>query len=247
MKRLVILLLIANGAVYLYGHFVDASPTAPIARTAPLPPTILTAAERPAPTSQCQSLGPMANRPLVMAVTAWLGDRFGAVSEREDSLPAPPEYRVQVDTESADLATRLAQRLRASGAGDIAVLPPEPGDTKVIVAMGLFADRANADRRLQEVRRRGIDAHISEMERHTSQWWLNFTAVNSPDHDALVRAIPAAAAVTLAPCELSLPGEEQPTGAAPDASKKTPVPPAGPSTGLPAPKLGVGHAKGAVV
>ena len=92
MKRLVILLLIANGAVYLYGHFVDASPTAPIARTAPLPPTILTAAERPAPTPQCQSLGPMANRPLVMAVTAWLGDRFGAVSEREDSLP--PRRRI---------------------------------------------------------------------------------------------------------------------------------------------------------
>jgi len=247
MKRLVILLFIANVAVYLYGHYVDVPSTAPIARSTPPPPTILTTAERPAPTAQCQSIGPMANRQLLTAVSAWLGDRFGTVSEREDSLPAPPVYRVQLETQSADLAARLAQRLRASGGGDIAVLPPEPGETAVIVAMGLFADHANADRRLQDLRRRGIDAHITEMERHTSQWWLDFTSVDSPDHDALVRAIPTAAAVTLAPCELSLPSEEPTTDSAPKPSTKAPTPPPGPATSLPTPKLGAGHSKGAVV
>jgi SPOR domain len=248
MRPLIILMVAANVAVFLYWNVIETQerspqPIAPAAST----PTILTAAERPAPGAQCQSLGPVPNRQVLASVTAWLGDRYGAVVEREESLPAPPIYRVQLETASADLANRLAQRLRASGVNDIAVLPPEPGETAVIVAMGLFADRANADRRLQDLHRRGIDGQVTDIERNTSQWWVDFTSTDRPDTEALVRAVPAAVNIGLAPCVFAMPNEDQPADGIPKRRDSKPPTPGAPSTGLPSPSIGASRAKGAVV
>lgn len=236
MKRIALLLVLANCGVFLYWRYGDlASTDAPVAPVLPTsaPAPILLVSERPPPKPQCQSLGPVANRLILTAVERWLGDRFGALSEREAMAPASPVFRVQVTTPSADLATRLAQRLKASGVNDVAVLAPDPGETAVIIALGIFSDRANADRRVIDLRRHGVDPAISTIERQTSQWWLDFSSLESPDRDALVHAVPTASAVTLAPCELAGGNDDAPaapeSSAPPDTGKgfTTPSPPPG--------------------
>ncbi len=242
MKWLVLLLVLANGAFLLYWHTlqpVQISERSGPALASVAPARILLAQERPAPTPQCQSLGPINNREILAAVNHWLGDAYGALTEREVNVAAAPVFRVQVQTPSADLATRLAQRVRSGGDGAVAVLPPEPGETTVVVALGLFADRSNADRRVLELHRHGVDAGILTIERHTSQWWIDFTAVATPNHAALIGAVSGTAAVTIVPCELMLPHEEEPavTNPAP-----LPVP-----NGIPMPKLGADSGKRATV
>ena len=197
MRRLAALLLLGNFVLFMaYRYGSPADTVLPVASTAPAP-RILLAAERPAPKPECRSIGPFASRLLMTKVSQWMADRFGPLNERDATVPAPPAYRVQIETQSADQAARLAQRLRAAAVGDIAVLAPEPGETAVIIAMGLFAERSNADRRIAELRRYGVDPRIAPIERHASQWWLDFTALESPDLAELARAVPTAKDVAL--------------------------------------------------
>ena len=237
MKKIAALLLLGNATLFLYWRYL--SPPAPmmVAEKAAPPARILLASERPAPTPECHSVGPLPNRQALAAVTHWMGDRFGELTEREATMPAPPSYRVQLETVSADQAARLAQRLRGLGLGDIAVLAPEPGETKVVVAMGLFSDRGNADRRVQDVRRHGIEPSILPMERHTSQWWIDFTSLETPDLAELVHSASVGTAVALAPCEVAVPSDEPPTSAPQNAVPE--------SKGNVAPKLGSSRSSGA--
>jgi SPOR domain len=236
MKKLAAVLVIANVAVYWVWHYLTPPASVPPTEKATPPARILLASERPQPTAECRSLGPLANRQAMTAVTRWMGERFGELTEREATVPAPPVYRVQVETVSADQAARLAQRLRGSGLADIAVLPPEPGESSVIVAMGLFGDRANADRRAMEMRRHGVEPAVFPMERHVSQWWIDFTSLETPDLSDLARTASVGTGVALAPCEVVIPGDEAPPSPAPSA---TPDPKASPP-----PKLGGGRSSG---
>ena len=222
MRRLAVLLLLCNLVLFLAYRY--ASPPAVVPPVAPTTsaPKILLATERPAPKPECRSVGPFASRLLMTRVSQWMADRFGPLTERDTTVPAPPAYRVQIEMQSADQAARLAQRLRAASAGDIAVLAPEPGETAVIVAMGLFAERSNADRRIAELRRFGVDPRIAPIERHASQWWLDFTALESPDLAELARAVPTARDVALAPCEATVPADEAPV--APEKTAPAPKP-----------------------
>lgn len=236
MKKIAAVLIIANVAVYWVWHYLaPPAPVPPTEKAAP-PARILLASERPQPTAECRSVGPLSNRQVMTAVTRWMGARFGEVTEREATVPAPPMYRVQVETVSADQAARLAQRLRGLGLGDIAVLAPEPGGSTVIVAMGLFGDRGNADRRAMEMRRHGVEPAVFSMERHASQWWIDFTSLETPDLSDLARSVSAAGAVALAPCEVVIPGDEAPSLPTPGA---TPEPKASPP-----PKMGGGRTSG---
>jgi hypothetical protein len=219
-RRLAILLLLGNFVLFLAYRYESpveaASPVDPSATA----PKILLASERPAPKPECRSVGPFASRLLMTKVSQWMADRFGPLTERDTTVAAPPAYRVQIETQSADQAARLAQRLRAAAVGDIAVLAPEPGETAVIVAMGLFSERANADRRVVELRRFAVEARIAPIERHASQWWLDFTALESPDLAALAREVPTARDTALAPCEATVPADEGPA----DTTKPGPSP-----------------------
>jgi hypothetical protein len=236
MKKIAALLVLANAAIFLYWRYLNPpAPALPAEKTA-APARILLASERPAPTPECRSMGPLPNRQALAAVTHWMGDRYGELTEREATVAAPPAYRVQLETVSADQAARLAQRLRGLGLGDIAVLAPEPGETKVVVAMGLFGDRGNADRRVLDVRRHGVEPSILPIERHASQWWIDFTSLETPDLAELAHALTVGAAVALAPCEVAIPNDEGPTSPTPGTAPE--------SKGNSTPKLGGSRSSG---
>jgi hypothetical protein len=88
-----------------------------------------------------------------------------------------------------------------------------------------------------ELKRHAVEASVAMIERHASQWWLDFTSLETLDLAELLHALPAAHDAAVAPCEIALPGEEAP-------STTTPTPPTD-SRGVPAPKLGGVRSSGA--
>jgi uncharacterized lipoprotein YbaY len=225
MKRLLLSLAALNAGAYLYWHMTDAPAIAVIDHKSVLPPTIQLAAERPPPAAQCQTLGPIKSADVLEAVKGWLGDRFGAVQNRQDAEDGSVLYRVDISVPDEAAANRLLQRLPNAGGKDVAVLPKRAKEGGVLISFGLFAERSGAERRLQEVRTRGIGAGLELVH---ERWWLNFTSVDTPDAAELIKAVPAAEGVAVGPCP-----DQSPAEVVPDANEPATKVPQSPTTTQP--------------
>jgi hypothetical protein len=231
MKRWIAVLLFANVAVYAYLHLIVV-PTPP---PAPTPsPHPLRLADEPAAASAapaCRSIGPLHDADVAQLVADWLKGAKRTATERTAEAEAPPSYWVITTRKSAALALRLVQQLRTAGVTDVEAVPPDVPDGETRVSLGVYPERARAERRILDLKGYSLAPAIVEQPRRAMQWWLDVepAADGAPiDVAALLHAVPAAAGAALSPCVLSLP----PADAAPDAPdanpSPAPVPPAAP-------------------
>jgi hypothetical protein len=231
-KRILLSLAALNAAAYLYWHLTDAPVISAADHPSIVPPRIQLASERPPPAARCQTLGPIKSADVLAAVKEWLGDRFGALQNRQDAEDGAVLYRVDVSVADVAAAQRLLQRLPNAGGKEAAVLPMRTKDGGVLISFGLFAERSGAERRLQDVRSRGIAAGLELIH---ERWWLNFTSVDTPDAADLIKAVPAAEGVAVGPCPEQPPAEGVPDGNDP-VLKAPQSPPTPPSTQSPTSK-----------
>jgi len=233
MKRWIAVLLFANVAVFAYLHLVATAPSPPAPAPSPHPLRLSGEAAPASATPACRSIGPLRDADVAQLVADWLSAAKRTATERTVEVPAPPSFWVITTRKSAALALRLVQQLRAAGVTDVEAVPPDVPDGETRVSLGVYAERARAERRILDLKGYSLAPTIVEQPRRAMQWWLDVepAADGTPiELDALLHAVPAAAGATLAPCVLSLP----PADAMPDAAppgKPAPAPgtpPAGP-------------------
>ncbi len=87
-------------------------------------------------------------------------------------LPASP---------SRDRALVIARELAAAGIRDYYVVTA--GDRENMISLGLFRDRANAERRQGEMRTRGYEADLSERVEEQNVYWLTLAQPATPSAD----------------------------------------------------------------
>jgi hypothetical protein len=225
LKRLLAALAFANLVVFGYLYLVASAPPAPAPVVAA--PRLELMGERHAPSAtsalRCVSVGPLRDADVSQAVGEYLKGLTLTARERMLETDAPPGYWVMTTRKSAALAAKLVQQLRAAGLADVELVPPAAGKTDVQVSLGLYDDRAHAERRIQDLKGYALAPTIVEQRRRLNQWWLDVetSAAAAPvDVAALLKAVPAATGAGLGPCVLQLPPSD------PEAAPPAATPPA---------------------
>jgi hypothetical protein len=237
-RALVLLLVFANLALLAWTQLIGepSRRAAPPDPGAPIPRLQLASeagAARPA--SRCTAIGPFADQAVAERAVLWLRGERREPRLRTTRRDAGAGYWVMIDTPSMQQAARVSMRLRAAGVADVEVLPPAADATRAVVSLGIYGDRTNADRRVEELRRYAVDPQVIEQPRSESTWWIDVDLVPgaSPvDVGALERAVPGARGLVGETCPIAAPSD---AGAVPPASAAPPPDPATAPTTPPEP------------
>ena len=219
MKHWIAGLLFANVAVYAYLHLVAEPPVPPASASRPSALRVAGEPALPAPNAPpaCRSIGPLHDADVAQLVADWLKGVNRSATRRSLEVAAPSSYWVITTRKNSTLATHLVQQLRAAGVADVEVVPPDTPNGETRVSLGVYADRAHAERRILDLKGYALSTTIVEQPRRVMQWWLDVNREADGtlvDLAALVRAVPTAAGATFAPCVLSMP----PADATPDST-----------------------------
>jgi hypothetical protein len=212
-KRALLGLVFANIVVFGYLRMVAQPP--PMAAPAASVPRLDLVGERHAPLVpaplRCVSVGPLRDTDALHAVGEYLRGLGLKPRERSQESAAPPQYGVIATRKSAALAARIVQQLRAAGVADVELVPPAADQAEAQVSLGMYEDRARAERRIQDLKNYALSPTIVERPRRLTRWWLDLeTEGAAPPIDvaALLKAVPAAAGASPGPCVLQLPPAE---------------------------------------
>jgi hypothetical protein len=207
-KALFLLLLLLNviffAWVRLVGSAAPAPPESNSVRRLELVNERTTAAGPAGPARpRCLSVGPYVEQAAAERAVSLVRAPQRDVNLRHTEAEGSVSYRVVVATATLQLANSTAIRLRAAGVGDLEVIPPQAGATEAAVALGVYADRERAQRRIDELRRYEVTPVLLEVPRSISSWWLDVTErAANPAFDAvsLMKLIAAPAGIAVTPC-----------------------------------------------
>ena len=221
MKRLLLALVFANVAFFGYTHLVGDVPAPP--PPAQTIPRLALLGETAPPATLCRSVGPFTERAVLEHAGAWLRGAHYESHERETVVDGPVDYVVTAAAQTLKQAEQTVMRLKAAGVSDLGVVAPNAERPTALIQLGLYTERANAEKRVAELRRFAVSAAITEQSHRVSAWWLDVTLdarQSSPDAAALTKALGVADAVSVDAC----PGtpSEQPAPAAPAAAPNQP-------------------------
>jgi hypothetical protein len=183
-------LVFANLAYLAWSQWVDVPVSAAVAGTvSKLPRLVLVddAATIPAGAPpgersslvQCVSVGPFDDLPSATHGVDVL--RKKGFDSRQRTQPGTPGdgYWVYVGgLATSDVAKLALQSLRNDGIKEATVIQPSEEERRI--SLGLFTDRAQADRRVQEVRKLGFKAEVAERKLPSTLYWVD-VAVNPQD------------------------------------------------------------------
>lgn len=229
MRRVLIVLLALNIAFFGYAHLAGEQPApGPAEAPAPIPRLALLSELKPPPGPSCLSVGPFAEHAIAEQAASWLRGAHHVSRERSVEVDGPATYWVALTTKTLQEAARVSMQLKAAGASDVEVTPPGANQTAATVSLGIYSERARAERRVGELRRLGVNAPIVVQQHKVTQWWLDVPqrAGDPPlDPGALHQAVPAAAGAAVAPCPTPPPpAASPPSVTAPDQSSPGPAP-----------------------
>lgn len=224
MKRLLLALVFANVAFFGYTRLVgDTTPPPPPAQ--PIPRLVLLGETAPAP-GLCRSVGPFLERSVLEQASTWLRSAHYESHERETVVDGPTDYVVTAAAQTLKQAEQTVMRLKAAGVSDLGVVAPNAERPTALIQLGLYTERANADKRVAELRRFAVSATISEQSHRVSAWWLDVPLAarqSSPDAAALTKALGVPDAVSVDAC----PGTPAAEPAAPAPAAAPNQPPSG--------------------
>jgi hypothetical protein len=232
-RRVLVILLLANLAFFGYARFAGEPAPAPAAveQPATIPRLALLSELAAPPGPSCLSVGPFAEHALATQAGSWLRTVHHVSRERSAEVDGPATYWVALTTKTLQQAARISMRLKAASVADVEVTPPGTNQTDATVSFGIYSERERAERRVTELRAYGVNAPIIEQKHKLTQWWLDVPQrPGDPplDAGALHKAVPGAAAAGLTPCPAPPPGSAPAPAPAPSAS-----PPAAPSAADP--------------
>ncbi len=182
-------LLLLNLAYFAWAQWIDAPRPAPVNQSIAHLPRLklvdeLPPAERPqAHTAQktslsaaasCLSVGPFADRASSAEAAAVL-DRGGFQPHERAEQGAPSQsYWVYVGGLSQSAADAALVALEQAGIEDARVMP-ENGAAGRRVSLGVYSERARAERRAEAVRHAGLAPQIGERKLGAAVYWLDLT------------------------------------------------------------------------
>lgn len=235
------MLLFANLAFLAWSQWVDTPARARSADATASLPRLKLASESPAPmavadpqasAASCLSVGPFDDASSASRGVEMLKNRGFRSSQHSEPRTASQGFWVHVGGLANDsVASADLQKLSTGGLTDARVL--QSGKDERRISVGLFMARDQANQRLQEVRRLGLKAEITERRLPATLYWID-VAISPEDGTLpaqdLYKGPSAQMGARPCPPGTPLPGEDQTTDA-----RRAAVP--GPATATPAVKF----------
>jgi len=187
-------LLFVNLAYLAWSHWIDAPRPARVNETMTHLPQLklvdeLPPAQRPQPraaqktsldtATSCVSLGPFADVGSTSQAAALLKDRGFEPRQRTEPGAVTESYWVYVGGLSQPEADRALVALEHNGIRDALVMP-DNGEVRRL-SLGVYAERARADRRAEAVRQAGLKADIGTRKMPGTLYWLDLAPVGGTD------------------------------------------------------------------
>jgi len=216
-------LLFMNLAYFAWAHWIDAPRPVPVNEAIARLPRLKLAdevspAERPTPhTAQktslsptaCLSAGPFGDPAASGQATALLKTKGLEPRQRTEPGQASQSYWVYVGSLSQSEADGALVALERNGIQDARVVP-ENGDAGRRLSLGIYSERARAERRAEAVRQSGLKAEIAERKLSGTLYWVDLMAAPGIDAVAVQNLLaervnsrmtvqPCPAGVTVAP------------------------------------------------
>ncbi|HXQ32369.1 MAG TPA: hypothetical protein VN790_10460 [Steroidobacteraceae bacterium] len=242
MRTLLLVLLFLNVVFFAYVRFVGGAGEAPPAIDQGVSvPRLALVGETHLAVPRCQSLGPFAEQAAAERASAWLLTGQHVSRLRSVEVAGPTDYWVVITAPTVREATSIARRLRAAGVSDLKIMPPEAGATEATVSLGLFSDRAHAQRRVTELGRSDLNPVIIEQTHAVASWWLDVDLRPRepvPDPAEVGKAAGDITGLTVVACPASGPAPGPVPGPAPEAGRGD-----GPAPASNAPSEPLGAAK----
>jgi hypothetical protein len=183
-------LLFANLAYLAWSQWVDVPVPAAVTGSSSKLARLVLVDESPATTAgapgvrgsslaQCVSVGPFDDIPSAAHGADVLRKKGFDSRQRTQPAIGTDGYWVYVGgLATPDVAKLALQSLRNDGIKEATVIQPSEEERRISV--GLFTERAQADRRVQEVRKLGLKAEVAERKLPSTLYWVD-VAVNPQD------------------------------------------------------------------
>ncbi|MFO1493455.1 MAG: SPOR domain-containing protein [Lysobacterales bacterium] len=138
-------------------------------------------ADPSAPPRVCQSLGPFETETDMRRALELLTPQTARIQFQESSVDMPRGYWVYLPAyNDRDAALKSARQLNAAGVRDYYVVTA--GDHENTVSLGLFRERANAQRRQAQIAALGFPARLEERTEVQRRYWVDYEISGSaPD------------------------------------------------------------------
>jgi len=208
-------LLCMNLAYFAWAHWIDAPRPAPVNEAiARLPRLKLADEVSPDERSQphtaqktslsptaCLSVGPFGDPAASAQTTALLKTKGFEPRQRAEPGQASQSYWVYVGSLSQSEADGALVALERNGIQDARVVP-ENGDAGRRLSLGVYSERARAERRAEAVRQSGLKAEIAERKLSGRLYWIDVMAAPGIDAVAVQNLLPERmnSRMTVQPC-----------------------------------------------
>lgn len=124
----------------------------------------------PEPAIACLSVGPFADEAAANAVRERLTATGLAPQQRSETVQQPAGYWVYLSARPIDEARAVVEDLSSQGIEDYFI------GRQNFISLGVFSDRATAERRREEIEQYGYQPQVEQRFRTTSQYWLDLEA-----------------------------------------------------------------------
>ncbi|MBW4052849.1 MAG: SPOR domain-containing protein [Proteobacteria bacterium] len=132
----------------------------------------------PKPPPVCVSVGPFDDAVGAAKAVAVLQAKSFSPQQRTAQSPAIKRFWVYLGGFANDAAvTRALHTLEHGGIDDAEAMPPDASGRQI--SLGLFSDRAHAERRAKAVRKMGLEPKVDQRTVPGTVYWLDLTLPNS--------------------------------------------------------------------
>jgi hypothetical protein len=215
------LLVFANAAWFAWARWIDIPPTMRVGAVQELPAlrlasevgidknaassnALLPAIEEPP--ARCVSVGPFDDLGAAARAAATLQERGLSPRQRAEQGAGWTGFWVYVDGfTSAQDRSRALRRLERGGIADAHAMP-ESSDSRRI-SLGVFSERARADRRARAVARLGMQPEIAERTQTGAAYWIDFdltTRDSAIAAEGLLSTNPSGARIEIRACPTAI-------------------------------------------
>jgi hypothetical protein len=188
-------LLCLNLAYFAWANWIDAPRPAPVNESIARLPRLKLVEELPpgdrpqahtaqktslSPVVACLSVGPFAAQESSLQAAALLKTKGFEPRQRTEPGPVSASYWVYVRALTQPEADAALVALERSGIQD-ARLVPESSEAGRRLSLGIYSERARAERRAEAVRGSGLKAEIAERRQNSTLYWIDLPAAPAAD------------------------------------------------------------------